>query len=90
MDARAALPRLPELLSSSTGMTCYELGAVTRITLAVIGNGGRMAALKVGEIAPDFELPGVVGEKRRTFKLSDYRGKQNVILVFYVLDWTPV
>ncbi len=49
-----------------------------------------MAALKVGEIAPDFELAGVIGEKRRSFKLSDYRGKLNVILVFYVLDWTPV
>ncbi len=49
-----------------------------------------MAALKVGDIAPDFELAGVLADKRRSFKLSDYRGKQNVILVFYVLDWTPV
>lgn len=48
-----------------------------------------MTPLKVGETAPDFELSGVLGDKRRTFRLSDYRGK-NVILVFYVLDWSPV
>jgi len=49
-----------------------------------------MAALKAGELAPDFELAGVLGDKRRTFKLSEYRGKQNVVLAFYVLDWSPV
>jgi peroxiredoxin len=49
-----------------------------------------MAALNVGEVAPDFELPGVLGDKRRTFRLSDYRGKQRVVLAFYVLDWSPV
>jgi peroxiredoxin len=49
-----------------------------------------MAALKVGETAPDFELAGVIGDKRRSFRLSDYRGKQNVVLAFYVLDWSPV
>ncbi len=49
-----------------------------------------MATLRVGDMAPDFELPGVLGEKRRSFRLSDYRGKQNVVIAFYVLDWTPV
>jgi peroxiredoxin len=44
--------------------------------------------LKVGDQAPDFELPGHRnGEK---IKLSDYRGKKNVVVVFYPLDWTPV
>ncbi len=53
-------------------------------------NGGRMTALKVGEIAPDFELSGVVGDKRRPFRLSESRGERNVVLAFYVLDWSPV
>lgn len=44
--------------------------------------------LKVGDAAPDFQLPGHRGTE--TFKLSDYRGKKNVVLVFYPLDWTPV
>ena len=44
--------------------------------------------LKVGDQAPDFQLPGHRGGE--TFKLSDLRGKKNVVLVFYPLDWTPV
>jgi peroxiredoxin len=48
-----------------------------------------MAALSVGENAPDFELPAVTGKQRHTFKLSDYRGKKKVVLAFYPLDWSP-
>ncbi len=48
-----------------------------------------MAPLKVGEMAPDFELPAVIGERRHTFRLGDYRDKKNVVLAFYVLNWTP-
>lgn len=44
--------------------------------------------LKVGDKAPDFELPAHRGGEK--FKLSDLRGKKNAVLVFYVLDWTPV
>ncbi len=47
-------------------------------------------ALQVGEMAPDFELPAVIGKERHTLRLSDYRGKKNVVLSFYPLDWTPV
>lgn len=44
--------------------------------------------LNVGDQAPDFELKGHRnGEKVR---LSDSRGKKNVVIVFYPLDWTPV
>jgi peroxiredoxin len=47
-------------------------------------------ALKVGDMAPDFEVPAVTGEKKHNFKLSEYRGKKNVVIAFYPLDWTPV
>ena len=44
--------------------------------------------LEVGDVAPDFELPGHRnGEK---FRLSESKGKKNVVIVFYPLDWTPV
>ncbi len=46
-------------------------------------------ALKVGEMAPDFELPAVEGERHMTVKLSDFRGKKNVVVSFHPLDWTP-
>jgi len=41
--------------------------------------------LKVGEPAPDFTLPSTTGEKVR---LSDFKGKKNVVLAFYVLAFT--
>ncbi len=44
-------------------------------------------ALKVGDVAPDFELPASGG---RTIKLSNYRGKKNVLLAFYPFAFSPV
>ena len=41
--------------------------------------------LKVGDTAPDFELTDTEGQKVR---LSDFRGKKNVVLAFYVLAFT--
>lgn len=43
--------------------------------------------LKPGDTAPDFTLPSTVGDK---VTLSDYRGKKNVLLLFYPLDFSPV
>ncbi len=47
-------------------------------------------ALQVGQPAPDFELPAVTGDQKHKFKLSDLKGKKNVVIAFYPLDWTPV
>ena len=41
--------------------------------------------LKVGDAAPDFSLTDTEGQ---TVKLSDFRGKKNVVLAFYVLAFT--
>ncbi|MEP0828686.1 MAG: redoxin domain-containing protein [bacterium] len=43
--------------------------------------------VKVGQKAPDFTLPSHLGGRVR---LSSFRGKKNVLLAFYPLDWTPV
>ena len=43
--------------------------------------------VKVGEIAPDFTLPSVSGEK---VTLSQYRGKKHVVISFVPAAWTPV
>jgi len=44
--------------------------------------------LKVGDTAPDFELPSHL-EKGKKVKLSDLRGK-NVVVAFFPLAFTPV
>lgn len=44
---------------------------------------------EVGDMAPDFELKSHL-EKDKKVKLSDFRGKKNVVIAFYPLAWTPV
>jgi peroxiredoxin len=51
--------------------------------------------VEVGDEAPDFELMATgdtagKGDAKRTIKLSDYRGKKNVVLAFYPAAFTPV
>jgi peroxiredoxin len=58
------------------------------VTMGRTSVAGETSTLKVGDTAPDFELPGHRGGEK--FKLSDSRGKNNVVIVFYPLDWTPV
>ena len=43
--------------------------------------------VKVGDVAPDFELYSIAGEKVR---LSDFRGKKQVVISFVPAAWTPV
>lgn len=45
------------------------------------GGRARATAPKVGDVAPDFELP-VVGAEGKTVKLSSFKGKRPVALIF--------
>jgi mycoredoxin-dependent peroxiredoxin len=51
-------------------------------------------AIQVGADAPDFELPSNEmmenGQPGKPVKLSQFRGKKNVVLAFYPLDFSPV
>jgi peroxiredoxin Q/BCP len=55
------------------------------LVLKYVANKNKVAPLKVGAIAPEFDLKGTYG---RQIRLADYRG-QNVVLVFYPMDQTP-
>ena len=46
-----------------------------------------MAELNVGDVAPDFELEDQNGKKIR---LSQYKGKKNVLLAFFPFAFSPV
>jgi peroxiredoxin len=43
--------------------------------------------IAAGQPAPDFILKD---QNMQEVKLSDFKGKKNVVLVFYPLDWSPV
>lgn len=47
--------------------------------------------LKVGDVAPDFTLPAVITKPevaRIDIKLSEYRGRKNVVVAFYAFAFT--
>ena len=45
-------------------------------------------ALKVGDTAPDFKLTYVDAGGEKEVTLSQYRGKKNVVLAFYIFAFT--
>ena len=58
------------------------------LTVAAFGQPGTPApytTLKVGDMAPDFTLTDTTMQK---VKLSDFRGKNNVVLAFYIFAFT--
>lgn len=46
----------------------------------------KAADLKLGDTAPDFKLPGSDG---KTYSLTDFRGKQAVVLAWFPKAFTP-
>ena len=53
--------------------------------LTLVATVPSVSAVEVGEKAPDFELRSTMGGK---LKLSSLQGK-NVLIQFYVLDFSP-
>jgi thioredoxin-dependent peroxiredoxin len=60
--------------------TCMAIGGGVMFGMATAEE------LKVGEEAPNFTLPGSDGN---TYQLSDYRGKQAVVLAWFPKAFTP-
>jgi peroxiredoxin len=54
------------------------------------GNKTEPAAIKlqVGDVAPDFKMQYFDGSSLKDVLLSQYRGKSNVVLAFYVFAFT--
>lgn len=46
-------------------------------------------SIEIGDLAPDFKLPSMTGDRQSEFELAEHRGK-NVVVCFYALDFTPV
>ncbi len=50
--------------------------------------GPETMKLRVGDAAPDFKLQYFDGKDLKDVNLSDYRGKKNVVLAFYIFAFT--
>src|SRR6478735_11617487 len=58
----------------------------TMLMMAAAGQAQTPApGLKVGDMAPDFSLPASDG---KTYKLSDYKGKQAVVIAWFPKAFT--
>ena len=55
-------------------------------TLLLMGSAASVAALGVGDKAPDFTLPATTQEK---WSLSDLVGKKNIVLFGFIGAFTP-
>ena len=65
--------------------TRKKILSVLLVAASLILTSGLAQALQVGDKAPDFELDSSKGGK---LKLSSLKGK-NVLINFYVLDFSP-
>ena len=52
------------------------------------GEGGSASMPKVGDVAPDFTLKHFDGNDLKEVSLSQYRGKKNVVLGFFIFAFT--
>jgi thioredoxin-dependent peroxiredoxin len=77
MDTRGGLSLRTRIRRS--GIAAGALALLLGATFAMA------APLNVGDKAPDFTLPDQNG---KPVKLSDFLGKKNVVLAFYVLAFT--
>jgi peroxiredoxin len=57
-----------------------KIGLILVVFAFLINGVSAGQSLEVGDSAPDFNLVGVSGDEIR---LGDFKGKKNVVLVFY-------
>jgi peroxiredoxin len=73
-----------EIASGERPMKQFLLAAGLAV-LSMAQNAPPPLALKVGDQAPDFTLPDT---NNKPVKLSDFRGKKNVVLAFFPAAFT--
>lgn len=69
----------------ATALILAALPVATLVATATQKEQVAKVSLKVGDTAPDFTL---LSDQWKPVKLSDYKGKKNVLLAVYVLAFT--
>jgi hypothetical protein len=82
----AAVPRHSLKYWYSFDMKSLSLALLsTALSATMMAQAPPKTHLKVGDMAPDFELQSTQGKK---VKLSDFRGQKNVVLAFFPAAFT--
>jgi peroxiredoxin Q/BCP len=55
------------------------------VALAALGANSNAAELKVGDLAPEFQMPGSDG---KTYQLADFKGKKAFVIAWYPKAFT--
>ena len=74
------------LLTITSAFSQPEKSTTKTYPLGKLNPTDSQLKVKSGDLAPDFTLPSISGEK---ITLSHYRGKKNVVLSFVPAAWTP-
>lgn len=75
---------LPSLLAAALAIATVA-PAVSQVKQA---GAGSPSMPKVGEMAPDFTLNYFDGNDLKLVSLSQYRGKKNVVVAFFIFAFT--
>ena len=78
---------IPNLFAAAVLLATF-LGPQFAAPLRAQGGKSSPMKLKVGDTAPDFSLKYFDGTDLKDISLSQYRGKKNVVLAFYIFAFT--
>jgi peroxiredoxin len=80
--------KLPAALTAALLAAVLAVSTVDRALAQSNEPAGPKPMPKVGDVAPDFTLQYFDGNDEKKVSLSDYRGKKNVVLAFFIFAFT--
>jgi cytochrome oxidase Cu insertion factor (SCO1/SenC/PrrC family) len=80
--------KLPAALTAALLAAALAVSTVTPALAQGNEPTGPKSMPKVGDVAPDFTLQYFDGNDEKKVSLSDYRGKKNVVLAFFIFAFT--
>jgi hypothetical protein len=87
---RVAMQKRRSNVWTDTLLSCMLAAATLApaVAQAQQGDGGTTSMPKVGDVAPDFTLKYFDGNDLKDVSLSQYRGKKNVVVAFFIFAFT--
>ena len=80
--------RLAKVCSASFLAVLLAVATAAPVAAQSKPESASMSMPKVGDVAPDFTLKYFDGKDLKDVSLSEYRGKKNVVLGFFIFAFT--